>query len=606
MLQTFIYIPKNNTTIGYGSGKNVTVKSFKHTSCVNDGDELSIGSVCASAVEVTIFDIGGTVDLTAGDEIWIYRGETEEVKEHLGTFIIEQPTRPSANTMKLSGYDRVIKLDKDLTGWLNGLKNWPYKLSVFTEMVAEECDVFFGFVDWEKIPNNNYLVQKFSYTGVTGRQLMKWLCEICARYCFANSVGNLELGWYKSSGVTITPSGERFYFEGGLTYEAYQTAPIETVQLQLADSESGALWPERDSSLNSYVITNNAILQAQITDDVLPHLDVIANALKGYTYTPCKVAIPTSQDIPAGSTVDIIDRNEKKITAYVMTKVTEGQKDTIECTGSARRDSTKHLNNRKPASQIDAANSAKNAVQKAQEIFGEKQGLYYQDGKWYINAEVVQVLNLVADMINAGTLYGMLIKAGKIQSEDGKIEIDLSGNGEQAVFSSGISTNHLLVRYDPTQANSYFEVFPEEDLPYSYSNMVLRSTGVASTPVFGVKQIPESNIQKLPYGFSMELNESKNGNCLIRAIGKPGQSTISCSAKNIDGIGVATEIFALDDATGQAGIVIYDKTGTERGFLRWVSPNIYTEYTEMGVERINGREVSWKANGDGTYTLIGV
>lgn len=443
MLQTFIYIPKNNTTIGYGPGKNVTVKSFKHTSCVNDGDELSIGSVCASAVEVTIFDIGGTVDLTAGDEIWIYRGETEEVKEHLGTFIIEQPTRPSANTMKLSGYDRVIKLDKDLTGWLNGLKNWPYKLSIFTEMVAEECDVFFGFVDWEKIPNNNYLVQKFSYTGVTGRQLMKWLCEICARYCFSNSVGNLELGWYKSSGVTITPSGERFYFEGGLTYEAYQTAPIDTVQLQLADSESGALWPERDASLNSYVITNNAILQAQITDDVLPHLDVIANALKGYTYTPCKVAIPTSLDIPAGSTIDIIDRNGKKITAYVMTKVTEGQKDTIECTGSARRDSTTNLNNKRPASQTDAANAAKNAVQKAQEIFGEKQGLYYQDGKWYINAEVVQVLNLVADAIVAGVLSsngGLTffdLGNGLIHSESEQGEVVEIKNGE--IYSSGES-----------------------------------------------------------------------------------------------------------------------------------------------------------------------
>ena len=126
-----------------------------------------------------------------------------------------------------------------------------------------------------------------------------------------------------------------------------------------------------------------------------------------------------------------------------MTKVTEGKKDTIECTGSARRDSTTNLNNKRPASQADAANAAKNAVQKAQEIFGEKQGLYYQDGKWYINAEVVQVLNLVADAIVAGVLSsngGLTffdLGNGLIHSESEQGEVVEIKNGE--IYSSGES-----------------------------------------------------------------------------------------------------------------------------------------------------------------------
>ena len=442
MLQTIIRLP-DGSFIGTGPGEKATIKSYKHTGCVNDSEELSIGSVCSNSVEITIFDIGGTVNLTAGDEIEVFRG-TKNPEDRVGIFVLENPSRPTANTMKLVGYDRIIRLDKDLTGWLNGLKNWPYKLSDFAEMVCDACNLYFPDVDWSTVPNHDYLIQKFSYTGVTGRQLMKWIGQICARFFYANKNGNIEFGWYKPSGVTLRPSGNRFYFEGGLTFEAYQTAPIETVQLQLADSESGALWPERDASLNSYVITNNAILQAQIADDVLPYLDVIANALRGDTYTPCKVAIPTSTDIPIGSTVDIIDRNGKKITAYVMTKVTEGQKDTIECTGSARRDSTTNLNNKRPASQTDAANAAKNAVQKAQEIFGEKQGLYYQDGKWYINAEVVQVLNLVADAIFAGVLSSVDgrtyfdLNGGVITSESEQGEATQIRNGEILVSADGI------------------------------------------------------------------------------------------------------------------------------------------------------------------------
>ena len=35
---------------------------------------------------------------------------------------------------------------------------------------------------------------------------------------------------------------------------------------------------------------------------------------------------------------------------------------------------------------------------------GELQGLYYQDGKWYINAEFVQIVNMVASSIISGIL----------------------------------------------------------------------------------------------------------------------------------------------------------------------------------------------------------
>ena len=454
MLQTYVRIDKSGKVISSGPNEKIAVMSYKHTDCVNDNNELSIGSVCANALEITFLDVDGKLDLTAGDLIEVARGEDGT---EIGKFIIEQPTRPTANTMKVTGYNLVVKLDKDLTAWVNSLTGWPYSVQTFAPMVASQCGLRFT-ANWDNIPNSNYEIQKFSYTGVTGRMLMRWLGEICARYCYADG-DILRFGWYTPSGVTIRPSGERYYFENGLSYEAYNTAKIEAVQLQLADSDSGALWPEKADGTNSYVIRNNAILQSSLSDKTKTCLNAIADAIKNDTYTPCKVAIPACLDIVAGKTVNIVDKNGKSITAYVMTKVTEGQKDTIECTGSARRDNTKNLNNNQGVSKTDAAKIAQDAAQKAVndqtqlDVFnkltnnGELQGIFYQDGKWYFNGQDVQVYNLLANAIVSGLLKSVdgktyfdldtgeiVADAGshKVSIKDGTIKI-VDSNGKQRI-----------------------------------------------------------------------------------------------------------------------------------------------------------------------------
>jgi phage minor structural protein len=59
---------------------------------------------------------------------------------------------------------------------------------------------------------------------------------------------------------------------------------------------------------------------------------------------------------------------------------------------------------------------------------------------------------IVADFITAGTLYGILFKAGIIESLDGKININLDGEERQAKFNSGIVSNDLSIK--PIDAES--------------------------------------------------------------------------------------------------------------------------------------------------------
>lgn len=70
---------------------------------------------------------------------------------------------------------------------------------------------------------------------------------------------------------------------------------------------------------------------------------------------------------------------------------------------------------------------------------------------------------ILADFITAGTLYGLLIKAGTIMSEDGRVKIDLNTQGAQAVFNTSIRTNGLSVQSEEDNSTRAFTVATSAD-----------------------------------------------------------------------------------------------------------------------------------------------
>ena len=145
--------------------------------------------------------------------------------------------------------------------------------------------------------------------------------------------------------MTLTPGGDRWYFQNGLTYQDYQVAPIEKVQIRLSQEDVGVVWPDVAGEKNTYILSGNYLLTTTDTETLQPVAQTLYEMLKPVTYTPCTLTIPACTDIRAGNTVDITDRNGKTVTAYVMRKVQRGQAETLECTGSHRRDSTEVMNN---------------------------------------------------------------------------------------------------------------------------------------------------------------------------------------------------------------------------------------------------------------------
>lgn len=461
-MKNLLMLP-DGTRLFSGDATENAIKSITLTQCVNSEAELTLGSTCANMVEATLITPNGGLTLTAGDEVVLYKVDDKDTLHQVGVFILEQPTRPTAHTMKLTGYDRVTKLDKDLTEWLKELDGWPYNILTFASMVCEACGVTFTPAS---VPNSTYQVEQFSRSGVTGRQLMKWIGEVCCGFCRATPSGDIELGWYEqltthaigykegaflsvsddgagnvlvegidvqssvdelgnatveSDRLTVTDDGQGnvvltvqdlntlVYFQNGLSYENYTVAPVDAVQIQFAEGDNAYRWPDAPEGANSYVISGNPMLSST-ADTVGNALAAILAQLLHVTYTPCKVSIPAVLDIQPGHVVRIVDKNKKSLTMLVMSKVTAGQKDTYECTGSPRRDSTAVQNNQSVGAVAQQAAQQQVAAQTQEDIFnkltnnGNAQGIYLQDGILYINAEYVRSGKIAADYIDVASL----------------------------------------------------------------------------------------------------------------------------------------------------------------------------------------------------------
>lgn len=175
-----------------------------------------------------------------------------------------------------------------------------------------------------------------------------------------------------------------------------------------------------------------------------------------------------------------------------------------------------------------------------------------------------------ADFILAGTLYGILIKAGKITSEDEKIVIDLSKDADEPIFNSGISTNGLNIRGDAAGANSIFKVQAEKmqnsDSYYADVNMY---------------SVDGSRMLRITENFDESLNPT---GCSMEVFAKDGLSSILlAAANNIVGLWISS----ADERTPVIGL--YNNANS---FLN--------------AEILNGKKMSWEYSSElDAYVLTG-
>ena len=382
MLRNLIVLP-DGTEIFSGRDAAHTIQSCTITSSVNRGSELTPGSVCSTMVEAKFFTPEGNLHILTGTEVTLYKVEEDGTRTKVGLFTLESPERPSRNTYRITAYDRVSLLERDITPMLKTLEYWPYTLYELANLTCLDCLLT---LKNDSIPNGDFPVNKFPASKMTARELLSYIAQLSGQFVRATPDGEIEFAWYKLSGVQLKSTGERFY--NTLKYEEYQVEALDIVQIQLANGEYGAAWPEGRPGDNAYVISGNPLI-TEVNEDLLPYLEVLRQQIGYCIYTPCKATLPACLDVQPGHIVQFIDANGFHVTTYVMTKIQKGGRDTIESTGSARRDSPTAVNSKTPADYADAALKRQTQTEIFNKLtnYGSVEGLFInENGQIFFNA----------------------------------------------------------------------------------------------------------------------------------------------------------------------------------------------------------------------------
>lgn len=373
MFQHKLTLP-DGTVLGPERIRSVTV-----TEQVSDCDDLCPGAACAACAEVELWAPPGSVRLAPGAEFTLTRVDAAAgTQTPVGVFCVLQPQKASANVVKVTAYDRMTLLDKDLSPWLRSVQGqFPMTLGALAQAVCTQCGVTLAEGALDGARNQDYAVQAFYADSLTGRQLIQWAAQAMGRFARMTPAGNLEFAWYTGfAGYGIGPGddaagvptalglsgpllgtvdglvwtfrrAQNGYFQGGLSYADYETAPLDKVQIKQSDDDVGVLYPPDETGTNAFVIQGNLLLTTASADALRPVAQALYEQLQGVTYTPLEVSLPLTAGAPVpGQIIAVTDAGGRTMQAYVMQRTVTGQRMTLTCTGNARRDGTAAVNSR--------------------------------------------------------------------------------------------------------------------------------------------------------------------------------------------------------------------------------------------------------------------
>lgn len=335
-MELYEMVLESGRVLKAGAQEESAISQVQLTGSVNPDRELTPGGVCSTMLEVTVIDPQNQLEISTGSRL-VLRKENRQA----GVFYAEKPERTAAGQYRITAYDAVSRLDQDLGQWLFALSGWPYTLQDFARLVCEKC----GLELVNSLPiNGSYPVGAFSGAGITGRQLMRWICQLGGCFCRATPDGKLEFAWYRETPLCLRPTGEDFYYSGGLTGGEYDTHPIEKVQLHLKDEDVGAVYPDEAGEKNTLVITGNYLLGNSGAGAMEEAAQQLYQRVKGISYTPCTVRCAARCGAQPGDIIQVEDRTGTLRRVYVMSLEEREGVLTLRSGGSARRDSTTAIN----------------------------------------------------------------------------------------------------------------------------------------------------------------------------------------------------------------------------------------------------------------------
>ena len=453
------------------------IRSVQLTEQVNDETDLCPGAACAACAEIELWAPRNGLTIAQGTEITLVRIDAESgAQTPVGVFLAEKQVKASANVIKVAAYDRMTLLDKDLSPWLRSVQGqFPMTLGALAQAVCTQCGVTLADGALDGAWNRDYAVQAFYADGLTGRRLIQWAAQAMGRFARMDPAGDLEFAWYEdyveysagpgqaaagaplalglSGPVLGTADGKVWtirlpqhgYFQGGLSYEDYETAPIDKVQIKQSDDDVGVLYPPDETGTNALVIQGNLLLTTASADALRPVAQALYEQLHGVTYTPLEVTLPLTADAPApGKIITVTDAYGRMLQTRVMQRKVSGQRVTLTATGNARRDSTAAVNSQTYQNLQGKVLELSTSVDGLKVTASELQGDYAQL-ELTVDEISTEVSNVQGDMTSLEqTVDGLELTVVK----DGEVRTAFAADSTSVTINSGritFSGNTLVV-----------------------------------------------------------------------------------------------------------------------------------------------------------------
>ena len=462
------------------------IRSVALTEQVNDNTDLCPGAACAACAEIELWAPRNGLTIAQDNEFTLVRIDAESgAQTPVGVFLAEKPVKTSANVIKVTAYDRMTLLDKNLSPWLREQQGmFPLTIAELVQAVCVQCGVQLVPGNLAAQVNTGYSVPAFYTDDLTGRQIIQWAAQAMCRFARMTPAGQLEFAWYTdharsgigpgsgsewtaldlSGQLLATADGEIWtfaqpqagYYSGTLSYEDYTTAPIDKVQIKQTDDDVGVLYPPDEAGTNALIIQGNLLLTTQTADALRPVAQAIYEQMQGVTYTPLQVSIPLTDDAPApGETLTVADAYGRRMQTYIMQRTTSGKKVSLESTGNARRDGTAAVNSQK----------WQNLQGKMLEIEADVDGLEVTASD--LQGNYTQL---------SQTVDGLTVKAGNLQDDYTQLSQTVDGL-DLTVVKKGQVRTQFAADADSVDITSGLISFKSNTLAVDSSNFKLNAAG---------------------------------------------------------------------------------------------------------------------------------
>lgn len=425
MIKTILVLSNGKEIMaGYNQENAIQMTSIEE-SC-NDGNDLTFGSVCSKKISVNIITPKNKLQIKAGEKITLYE-EENGVRRKKGVFNAEKPQIKNSNTTNIVAYDNVSLLDIDLYYWFKSLPGFPFTAYEMAKKVCERCGLNLSN---EYLPNGDFLIREINIEKITGRQIIKFIGEICGCFCIADNNGDITYRWYQKNDRKITSRIEEnstIFLKGSLSYEDYSVKKIDAVRINRGESYSIVQYPDDiEEDKNIYIINSNPFLNVE-DDKILKIAENLYEKLNNVSYTPCRVSIPSSFYFSIGDIVEIEDANGIKFSTYFMLSTRNGLIQQFQSFGNyERNDATILYKN-------NYDNFYRNYVENKNNLLETKKDISRVEGKiptktsQLNNDSNFATTNQIPDVTGFATENFVKNEIAKAQLGEDDSEIDLTG-----------------------------------------------------------------------------------------------------------------------------------------------------------------------------------